>query len=218
MLRCLDRIGEVCELRWAFKALVCFKGLLQRRGNIEFDIMFPQRFACTLSREHRVRREMRRIQEQNPALFTRDHSDIQVTGEDSWVHCEVQLLAHVLSLFNTMDPEEMWGLMGCSKRPCHNCFHLLKKVSNFQTESSHGKIYARWPIPNDLWRNPTIHRALRELSNSLGRRFSRFEVRRREGIRESAPLCRYDFRSELRKWEPPQEPTVSGRGFEGAEA
>ncbi|KAI0503157.1 hypothetical protein F5B22DRAFT_662309 [Xylaria bambusicola] len=61
-------------------------------------------------------------------------------------HCEIQMLMY----FSRADKKGVWNLIGCSKRPCYACSHLLA-ASGFLSSKSHGKAYHQYFSSIENW-------------------------------------------------------------------
>ncbi|KAK5635113.1 hypothetical protein RRF57_010825 [Xylaria bambusicola] len=112
-------------------------------------------------------------------------------------HCEIQMLVH----FSRADKKGVWNLIGCSKRPCYACAHLIK-ASDFLFSESHGKAYHQYFLSIENWLeyegNGEIKAAIKELRKKAVESVRRYRTGER--------LC---FHAE------PDSPTFQHWRFEG---
>ncbi|OTB05402.1 hypothetical protein M426DRAFT_21992 [Hypoxylon sp. CI-4A] len=126
---------------------------------------------------------------------TASRSDEEAWG-NLWVHCEIQMLNHLLT---NEQPDDFYGYIGCSKGPCWLCEHTLKNLtSSFTMRKSHMKIYPSWDLPR--FREfksvrPRVMKILKFLHAEMKLRIQEGKVRRTVG--SDCPDVMLTFRSPL---------------------
>lgn len=106
------------------------------------------------------------------------------------VHAEIKLLLFFSSrTFQSKVIAEKSTYIGCSKKSCFLCWHILQLMSGFRTRGSHGKIYPRWTIPGTAaltaWSCLRVHAAISNLGNSFLKELSKPKGKPRVHIAES---------------------------------
>jgi len=85
-----------------------------------------------------------------------------------YIHCEVQVLLHLLQNDGLKD---IFQYIGCSKRSCFMCWNLLTAHGPLRTRGCHGKLYSRWIIPETpnltAAAVESLAEAIRQLENTL---------------------------------------------------
>lgn len=81
------------------------------------------------------------------------------------VHCEIKVLNYILEQATKKEFElrEMYGFIGCSKRPCYLCAGTINLGTSFEVAASHWKLYSAWGLPKALLQNEKIVNALSSL-------------------------------------------------------
>ncbi|OTA99677.1 hypothetical protein M426DRAFT_27284 [Hypoxylon sp. CI-4A] len=96
--------------------------------------------------------------------FERANSDIRTKVK---VHCEMQLVNHVLNPRNNIKLDDMVDFIGCSKKPCFLCASTLLYGTSFRFINPHWKVYWAWGIPKNLMENRNISGAIVRLQGIL---------------------------------------------------
>ncbi|ETS80217.1 hypothetical protein PFICI_07746 [Pestalotiopsis fici W106-1] len=79
------------------------------------------------------------------------------------VHCEIQLLEHLLDTLGEPVLKEFYDFIGCSKAPCWLCDFLVRHATGFKMSESHAGVYTNWALPTKLVKKPAIKSALRAI-------------------------------------------------------
>ncbi|KAJ7600425.1 hypothetical protein C8J56DRAFT_1156816 [Mycena floridula] len=82
--------------------------------------------------------------ESHPRDSTSDFMAVQ--RKERHVHAEIQMLLLLLQKEIVMDGSALY--LGCSKRSCFLCWHLLQKYRGATTRGCHGRLFPRWTIPS----------------------------------------------------------------------
>lgn len=115
---------------------------------------------------------------------------LQDITEPVKVHAEIKLLLFFSSpTFQSKSMTEKSTYIGCSKKTCFLCWHILQAMTGFSTRGSHGKIYSRWAIPSatvlTAWSCLRLHAAISKIGNSMLEELCNPKRKPREHIPES---------------------------------
>ncbi|KAI1504666.1 hypothetical protein F5X99DRAFT_346503 [Biscogniauxia marginata] len=162
--KCLKLLSNLYNLSRALDDLIRFRNVLDG-CKADFDILLvptgsDKKKAAEIAKS--LDTEIKKLKKQQPKLPRR----LKSYPEKLESHCEMQLLVHLESL-SIRQKEEIWGLMGCSRRPCFCCYYMIKHTYAFQIEPSHGKVYYPWPVPLGRAEDSRIPRALDGLLATL---------------------------------------------------
>ncbi|KAI1422790.1 hypothetical protein F5Y12DRAFT_596575 [Xylaria sp. FL1777] len=108
-------------------------------------------------------------------------------------HCEIQMLQYfppsVPSPVPSSEREDVWNVMGCSKRPCFACAKILR-ASGFLFKESHGKAYRQFFLSAEKWLtdDSKMKAAVEELKEKAVKRVREYEPKSTKMDEPDSPL------------------------------
>jgi hypothetical protein len=113
---------------------------------------------------------------------------LQGISEPVKVHAEVKLLVSILDreyLQRSKLKERRY--IGCSKKPCYLCWHVLQGLGDFPTRATHGKIYSKWTILDTTMLTSSRSLSLHAIISRIGCEMLDILQKPREPMRDPVP-------------------------------
>ncbi|KAI1503764.1 hypothetical protein F5X99DRAFT_406762 [Biscogniauxia marginata] len=156
ILYCITLAEDLARISFAFMNLVEFRNS-RVSGQAKFHICPVERTPST-SRIYKPdhaklkKRMSREIMLSNQNSEVREEVMKKIRQVNMVVHCEMQLLSHILGdiKMGKIEIEDLYDFIGCTKRPCFLCAGTVNLGTSFKTAEPHWKLYWQWGIPEDL--------------------------------------------------------------------
>lgn len=168
-IECLERFRKhVMATRSIVKIIQVKKDQNKRFSE---DITFAKVKATVIEYNRRIKRAEQEVLQLNDENIL-DHGN-DGSYEDSthtslrYVHCEIQLLEHLLIKDQGKGLNSVYDYIGCSKEPCWLCDVVIRTATRFRMTTSHGGIYWNWTLSEALYKLAGTKKALKEADEHM---------------------------------------------------